>query len=220
MDEYAKFSLILFFPFRKVTDLAINNSFRLKFITNDVQNVIGERGRTILENMQDIRNNMHLSVPEDPLVASTQIYGKDKDAKKVSHFETCMQEELDLLHDIGEEDAAACMTNPFHSYCLDETSLSFAQLEVKGRKGIAKRHVSSIKFVPNENFLSNEDDQIALVREEASKKKSVHRSCPTLETLISVAAQRKVRRVKINEKDVSVLAPNGTAGSVIDWAKK
>ena len=131
-----------------------------------------------------------------------------------------MQEELDLLHDIGEEDAAACMTNPFHSHCLDESRLSFAELEVKGRKGVAKRHVSSIKFIPNEKFLSNEDEEIALVREEASKRKSTQQSCPTLKTLMHVAAQRKVQRVKINEKDINILAANGTAGSVIDWAKK
>ena len=36
---------------------------------------------------------------------------------------------------------------------------------------------------------------------EASERKSTRQSCPTIETLTHVAAQRKVRRVKINEKD-------------------
>ena len=140
--------------------------------------------------------------------------------KERPHHEECSQEELDILDGMlaDEEDAKA--GNPFHQHCLDEQNLSFTELEKKGKKGAAQTNVSKIDFTPNEHFITNEENEELLSDEIVKDSAQNVRSEPTLRTPLRVAAERKARRVNIEAQDAKTLAPNGTAGSTMDWAKK
>ena len=220
MDEFAKYSLILFFPFRCLSDLMTNNTFRHKFVQAEVQERIGETGKKMLQNIQNIRNSMHLPCPEEALVVNTEMCGSKKKEREISYHEMCMQEELDLIDELVEEGHEQNITNPFHKYCLDTKNLTFECLNTKGKKGITKSRISSITYEENSNFITNEKKEAENFHSEEETRTKTVRSNPTLETLISVAAQRKTRNININDKDVKVMTANGTAGSIIDWAKK
>ena len=205
MDEYAKFSLIMFFPFRALKDLMVGNSFRKKFIEDNVQVSISVKNKQILQNIQDIRNNVKLPTGTDALSERTSAYndGKEKKSYVPSEFELEMEQELDRIDDMYENGLDNSNTSEFQKYCFDNTNITFQQLEAKGKKGIAALNISNVSVLDSETLITNEH---SISCENSSRNNSEmeknHRSTPTLECLLRVSAQRKVRCVKINSNNV------------------
>jgi len=64
-ENFAKLALLLFYPYRVMTDIQIANSFTLKFREAVLTEKISERNKEFLQNILDTRSNCFWSAKHE-----------------------------------------------------------------------------------------------------------------------------------------------------------
>jgi hypothetical protein len=240
MEEYSKLALLLFLPCRELCDIQEDGSFTKRLRMAYTDGKFGYDAQNFLQNMQDTRSNsFRVTRVQDDLQRRTRLMSKDKEGsfrQKIDE-DSCsdMEEENmdELIYCWENEDAdtddESCDMD--HGWLTPE-SISFSAIRSKGSERCGYRDLTGMEVGNNpivpEQFLDVEETSFERQQSQhvTDEDIGIEVAKPTQHDIVKVLVTKTRRRRRTfdeitgNERSVSVLEANGSARSIIDWARK
>ena len=237
MEHYSMLLLLLFVPFRELSDIVLDDSFT-KFLREVYRTGhIGETAISFMQNMLDTRaNSFRVSRLEDDLQRRTKLMKlseNDDDDESVTEI----QEEMEGVT-LDEMLYFLEMEGNSNSDCTNDVTstpgeVNLAPLRNKGSEKCGYNCLSGMRVGEMDNLKSllhieekvneNMDDQDENNGEEDSVASVTNPSQHNVVTvLLSKTSRRQMsfQEITKNEEVVSLLEANGSVRSIIDWAVK
>ena len=147
METYCELVLLLFYPYRTLTDITLRSSYMLQLHKAVATGIIGQRAQTFLQNLQDARSNsLRLNSLQDDLQQNTEPFVSAINSSCDGHSDPTSDddndtrpqgqhlEELLALLDMEADSAntaEACETTTASS-CILPPSISLKSVRQKG----------------------------------------------------------------------------------------
>jgi len=241
MEEYSKLVLMLFVPFREKSDIMKDSSFTLRLREAFKAGEITLEAQQFLQNLQDTRSNsFRVSKIEDDLQRRTELKLDMKEDDIVSQTSgsadeiqgKCIDRLLQFLEDehAHEED-----DNDYDGkHWKTPVSLNLAAIRSKGSEHCGYRDLTDMAIKGgnrSENVIQVEEAETVMLDEVDAatgneQDESMVTSIPTQKDIVMVllsktrSRRRTFKEITNNNESVSVLQANGSARSIIDWARK
>jgi hypothetical protein len=228
IDRFAKFSLLLFLPFRNTDHLKHRGSFvkRLEKAVNNHE--LSDNWKTVLSHIQNVKNNCAVEPPKDALEGITSQFEKQRnDNGRIENNEELFDElddELDELHELSQDMVYDDM-DAFQRHILDEENISLASLCNQGS------NKSGLEFVANVTLNEAEHGPFIRYSQHGNSNTSNPNGTPNTtqqsgryfsdaQTLLKVSASRKRRCVQTEDDERKAFPiANGSVTSMLDWSK-
>jgi len=241
MEQYSKLALLLFCPgLRVLDDILLDHSFTLKFRQLVQRGVIDQECFDFLQNIQDTRSNctragktkdelQRNTTPFKPADQAFDAVEEEEDEEQqdadmfVDEFLRALQEECAEVNGVGTRTAASSDDIP--------TTLN---LDTLRQKGVHKSGYESLAMM-NPNY-SNEQVFEVLPptyqnrgdngAEDVENHSASRQPDPSRQDIVNILLTKTTRRSRSfkdivgSNDNVSVLEANGSANSIIDWARK
>jgi hypothetical protein len=224
IDRFSKFSLLLFLPFRKIDNLKVSGSYVKRLHVAVENNELSLNWNSVLNHIQNVKNNCAVEPPEDALETITSKFEKQQNRKEIPENDeeqfNELDDELDELYELSKETENDEM-DAFQRHILDKENISLISLCNQGP------HKSGFEFVSNITIDDNAIESFLHYRQHLQSNISTPnnllqsgRYYSNAETLLKVSASRKRRCVQSenNERHAFPIA-NGSVTSMLDWSK-
>ena len=220
VEKYCQAVLVLFHPFRELSDLTIRNSYFLKF-RNVYKGYVPCDVRNILTNVQMFYNSMRMPPKDDPLfkttVKYTPPYSDKSDEKEEEEDDGTF---FDGMFNVG---TAAPQQTTTHQPQIPPSGYDLTAIRKDGGRGCG------FFDLPNTVQLTSESTEPflkhALPRQEqqasSNNKEHTTRDTPSPHQLMSLIYKNQRRRItnSISRNNPDFVA-DGTALSIIEWSEK
>ena len=232
-EVYSNKVLLLFLPFREKNNLLLDNSYTKKFRQVVAENKFDDTIFRFLQNLQDTKsNNLRSSLTDDDLQRHTllpsnthlpynaNIHSSDDDESTTSDVH--LNDLLHLMEDVAQYISSE--TSPDNIY--KPLTYNCFGIRNKGRWqcGFSKLPVlDGIKMPVVHNFVTTTSTQIL---DDSNQTETIQRIPPTQRQLTQILITHQGREhrsfgdITGQHENVSVCKPNGSAKSIIDWARK
>jgi PIF1-like helicase len=235
MEQYSKYVLILFHPFRNKNQLLLNGFFTHKLRKVVADGHLHDSACTFLQNLQDTKsNNLRNSSVTDELQRTTTLPSHlPIDSVLIQENDDSSESEYDFLHlnDIlqtGDEfdDYVHLGPNTDHDYNVLPQSYNCDDIRNKGRDdcGTSRLPDFTKNIIPTTNDFCISNTPSTL--DPSTQTRDKYRTSPTQTDLVSILFTHKDKQrrsftdITGQKNRVSVYKPNGSAKSIVDWAKK
>jgi hypothetical protein len=228
MDMYAKWTLVMFQPFRVHSDLVLNNCYRMRLLQCSSASVpsLYSQWRTILCNIQNIRNNGIVAPSTDLLESRSAMFqpttkGQRK-SDEDSNTKDNLDEDLDKYIELSQhmEYDEFDELDEFEKYVLDKENLSFVKLCKKGAHNSGSDFVIDVEEPKPNTFITTLVAPLPNTTTEEELNCYHKRGTAGMTSLIEVAAKRKVRIVENQQGEICRYPmANGSVSSMIEWSK-
>ena len=234
MEQYAKHALLLFLPFRVITDLQSNTTYTKRLRDAVATAAICPTATTFLQNIQNSKSNsFRMAKHSDDLQRVTKAYvptgiaDNDKYNKQTEEEEernSLVGTQLDRLIELTETDQ-----NNATGQAQNANRLSLKQIRDKGRLKCGYECLSSTSHhTDNTIFIeSSQNMQSANIPQPSSTTTtSICTSKPTTTDIVKLLFTKTARIQKTfseitgSTESVNVYEANGSAKSIVDWARK
>ena len=226
--------LILYHPFRSLSDLTVDGSYHQKFITLFPTKYLPPHIETVLDNVQMFYNSMHLPAREDPLSETTVPFSSTSTSASHTPDEEDDPDDTFLEGLFGFLDPSTIQgpSDPKYSlfglrkagarHCGFEhlpthfpTSSDTSSFQHPPPVGAFQPHIPFISNLPT-SFNTNLDNS------SASAIHSQKRDNPSLEALMKLTYPSSRRRLEENGTFTStpLVDADGTASSIIEWSQQ
>lgn len=234
MEQYSFKVLLLFLPIREKQDMLLDNSYTKKLRQVVLDNKFDSTVFQFLQNIQDTKaNNLRNSLTQDDLQRNTNTPDLDnttprnqtnddnsEDQISVTHLNQLAQQMEDLQHYI---DDTATTSAPLDSL---PTSYNCAVIRKRGRFKCGSTKLPNFlgtRIPVAHDFVTN---TFTPLLDDLQETHIIHRLQPNQTQLTQILIthqgleQRSFGDITGQQQSVSVCKPNGSARSIIDWARK
>ena len=225
-EKYAELCLLLFLPYRSMTDLKATNTqtYTDKLRSAVRSGVINTQARTMLQNIQDSKSNsFRLKLINDDLQRVTKLHVPESRQQQSNDDEEddvyMVGPDLDKLIELTEQANTSSPTR------TSGVSLSLAKLRNKGAHQCGYKCLCPLSK-------SNETDPFVITSNQTNPTMNVAQSPPSpsinvtkpsaseLVALLFTKTSRKQKTFHEMMGPVDVYEANGSVRSIVDWATK
>ena len=245
METYCELVLLLFYPYRCLTDIPLRRSFTLRFREAVANGIIGETAQKFLQNLQDCKSNsFRVARLQDDLQRSTKPFqpaNASSDSPSDHNYENDedgqlqgqqLEEVLRLL-DMEADNTAGHASSDIATETAGMLPRSLSLVPVL-QKGCLK---CGYECLADMNLLQSSDPvlEVEPTAPQSQQQQSAQSSGetnlnqqtpPNKKDIVTLLIQRTTRRSRTFEeitkskRSVNVLEANGSVRSIMDWAKK
>jgi Helitron helicase-like domain at N-terminus/PIF1-like helicase len=232
MEQYSMNVLLLFYPFRNKADLLLNNSYteKLRKLVHD--GTFTEPVFSFLQNLQDCKSNNLRNVLVGDELQRTTLQPDNNESSNTTYDNTNTFEEEQLLHfnEISQENddledflADEAYTEPNYNDIPTEYTCSVLRSTGRHGCGFSKLPDFSTVTLPNtSNFVTSaapSDEPFTNIQPPSQRPPPKREDLVSILFLNTAFQQRSFLDVTGQTDLVSVLDPNGSAKSIVNWAE-
>jgi Helitron helicase-like domain at N-terminus/PIF1-like helicase len=233
-ELYSNKVLLLFLPFREKANLLLDNSYTKKLRMVVAENIFDNTVFCFLQNLQDTKaNNLRCSLTDDDLQRHTTTpshresftYNPIREST-IDDDSTTSDIHLNQLVQYMEDIAQYIDSDTTENNMYKPSTYSCMGIRTKGRwdcgfTKLPELHGTSLPIV--HDFVTSTSTHFV---DESIQTDTIHRLPPTPQQLTQILItqqgqeQRSFGDITGQHETVSVRKPNGSAKSIIDWARK
>jgi hypothetical protein len=242
MNQYALWVLVMFFPYRCLDDLhdgQYNYVIKLReaFSSGELMKGFNE----ILQNIQDAKHNYLRHRTHDDLDKITEVFRPDKDTCDFDMDDDVVDDEEEqvclMMADEVFQELEKDQNDEYQSTLASMSRMSFDRVKARGQERLMK-HVDALKnHVLTEEERGGESNLVQFVGQavptlttpmeedlmtpsqnetdddyyESPRRRDIHKLC--------LMRENTRRKIPTSESPVEMPATNGTAESIVQWAK-
>ena len=232
MEEYAMRILIIYYNYKSLDDLMIEGSYVRKFLEWTRSDQFTDKIHTTLGNFQNMKNMKNLSRQPDALAKETTAFiSLDTTSKKRDDEddEDIPKEFMEnLLADFVAPHSYSTTNNNTGTSTMDMSFVLDRGKNLCGSRNIAMPIVDSIQIEntsePNPNqflgFITRQVDSVPVTSNRTThwdRQRGIN--IEDISCLIGTRVERRVRSNTTEEHVVVEIIANGTAESIVKWAR-
>ena len=236
-ETYARLVLLLFYPFRELSDLMLQGSHTLKFREACNSGVIGDAAKEFMQNVEDARSNsFRTAKQEDDLERNTERFtpadvehddADDGDEGDHESDNTLQGQQLDELLELFDQDANL----PSMSSAAIPQTFKLDRIRQKGVLMCGYNSLVGMNMNPETHTkvyetLPQGQQSTATQTVNTAEDSNVRQRSPQQREIGQLLLTRTTRRRRTFEEitgsgtPVEVLEANGSVKSILDWANK
>jgi hypothetical protein len=242
IEKYSQLALLLFCPCRKLKDITLDGSFTRRLRAAATSGVFSTKAQDFLQNIQDTKSNsFRVSNLQDDLQRNTEplhaVHASEHTLGYEEHsneeVEEAVGKDIDTLLNVLALECGINGETQIHEEedsSVIPQSISFQNIRQKGCERCGYECLAQMQTSahdPHASIVEVGTERHDLADGSSKPCSTVQDKPPTFHDIVKVLINRKTRRCRtfqaISTNDsamVTVLEANGSAESVVDWARQ